>query len=121
MPNPTLTRMYAPAMYATLKRIQYKDWILSLEAVGEFFGIRIRFYAPCAITGEHRLQTGRLWILEDPITEDSIIKTVFAAIKACEEHEMMEFFKVDGVPPFSPHTSITEHKKAFTSTFAQEQ
>jgi len=49
---------------------------------------------------------GRKWFLSQYMTEDEIIKTVYAAIEACVKHEVMKAFKYTGTIVFNPNVSI---------------
>ncbi len=78
----------------------------ALSGGGRIF-IQILFSAPCQKTGEFKERRGRKWYLSDYMTEDEVIKTAFAALKAVVEHEVMEGFKFNKVPVFNPHVSYT--------------
>ena len=54
-------------------------------------------------TGEVKEWHGRKWYLSDHMTDDEVVKTCFAALKATVEHEVMESFLVGGVKVFNPH------------------
>jgi hypothetical protein len=49
---------------------------------------------------------GRKWYLSSHMTEDEVLKTCFVAFQAAVQHEVMEGFKLGGIPPFNPHASI---------------
>lgn len=51
---------------------------------------------------------GRKWYLSEHMTDDEIVKTVYAAFRMAVEHEVLEGFTVDGVRVFNPHTPFTE-------------
>ena len=50
--------------------------------------------------------SGRVWFIEDPVSEDNLIKTALAAALQCEEHECRESFTYKGVRLFDPHISV---------------
>lgn len=58
-------------------------------------------------TKERKVWRGRKWYLSQYMTNDEIVKTAFAAIKAAVEHEVMEGFRMDGKLLFNPHTPYT--------------
>lgn len=51
---------------------------------------------------------GRKWYLSDHMTEDEIVKTLYAAFEAVVKHEIMEGFKVNEVVLFNPHVHYKE-------------
>jgi hypothetical protein len=72
--------------------------------------LQVSYYAPCVKGNAPDLQwwKGRKWYLSDHMTEDEIIKTAFAAVKAAVDHEVMEGYKVDDIILFNPHVSFEE-------------
>jgi hypothetical protein len=75
--------------------------------VGRVF-IQAVYNTPCTKTGKHDDWRGRKWYLSTHMTDDEIIKTVYCAVKAAVEHEMMEGFKVDGIILFNPHINFEQ-------------
>lgn len=73
--------------------------------VGRIY-IQVGYVAPCAKTGKREVWKGRKWYLSSHMTDDEIVKTCYAAFKACVEHEVMEGFKVDGKVLFNPHINF---------------
>lgn len=86
-----------------LDNIRYKNWVCS------FNGFRRTLWwswcAPCAVTGEHKLQTSRQWFVESP-TRESVLRTAFSAVKMAELHEAAEFFLYNGDRVFDPHKAV---------------
>ncbi len=102
---------------AIIERITYKDgW--SIEVTDDWT-LRVNFTAPDMITGEPFNFRGRRWPVRPDNTEDEIVGTAFLSIKIAEEHEVMEFFKLDGVSIFNPHITPAARKIAFSLTFPE--
>lgn len=70
--------------------------------------IQIAYKAFCTKTQQLDEWRGRKWYLSEHMTEDEVIKTVYAAFKAAVEHEIMEGFKIDGITLFNPHVDYKE-------------
>jgi hypothetical protein len=70
--------------------------------------IQMIYNAMCIKSGEMEEWHGRKWYLSDYMTDDEVVKTVWAAFKASVEHEMLEGFKVDRVVLFNPHVDHNE-------------
>lgn len=70
--------------------------------------IQIIYNAVCSKTGNIENWNGRKWYLSGYMTDDEIIKTIYAAFKSSIEHEIMEGFKVDGKILFNPHVNFEE-------------
>ena len=70
--------------------------------------IQIIYDAICVKTGVCEIWHGRKWYLSEHMTDDEIIKTIYAAFKTAIEHEIMEGFKVDGKILFNPHINFEE-------------
>lgn len=66
--------------------------------------IQCRYRTRCAITRKLRTWHGRKWYLSEHMLIDEIVKTAYAAFKACVEHEVMEGFTWGGDQVFNPHT-----------------
>lgn len=66
--------------------------------------IQCCYEAACSVTGDIKEWHGRKWYLSDHMTDDEVVKTAYAAIKATVEHEVMENFTLGGVKVFNPHT-----------------
>jgi hypothetical protein len=94
---------------AYIERITYKPgWRIRVDPWhmdGHQLLLTLEWDAPCAVTGRPKLQVSARHIL-DPLlcdSERSVLTQVLWAIKRAEEHETLEFLKVDGVAPFDPH------------------
>jgi len=70
--------------------------------------IQIIYNALCGSAGEIKEWRGRKWYLSDFMTEDEVVKTIYAAFELCVKHELMEGFTVDGVKVFNPHIDYRE-------------
>lgn len=68
--------------------------------------LQVGYTSPCSKTGVKQEWVGRKWYLSEFMLDDEVVKTAFAAFKAAIEHEVLEAFKVDGVPLFNPHTNF---------------
>jgi hypothetical protein len=104
-----------PAIDAALKRIRYKDWVLTYERHHGYYLLFWQFTTPDYSEEGYQypatFDTANLWstrkhyVSANASVED-IIRTAFLAVKIAEEHETLEAFHVDGVAPFDPHRSI---------------
>ena len=70
--------------------------------------IQIVYDAVCSKTGKVETWHGRKWYLSEYMTDDEIIKTIYAAFEAAIKHEILEGFKVDGKILFNPHVNFEE-------------
>lgn len=70
--------------------------------------LQVVYDAPCTKTNEVKEWHGRKWYLSEYMTKDEIIKTGFAAFKACVEHEVMEGYKFKNIIVFNPHVNFEE-------------
>lgn len=98
-------------MIEVLDRVQYKrGWALVTgcdhTSPPRRPYLRWSFYAPCADTGEEKLQQGRTWYLSAHMTAGELVQTAFAAALQAEEHECREFFTFQGLRIFGPHLSL---------------
>lgn len=99
--------MSKPEVKALLKRLSYKDW--EIWSFGSFkeMSLWLVWRAPCSKTGAIVTQRSREWtIYPQALTPDALVKTVFLAIKTAEEHETLEFFKLDKKAVFDPHKEV---------------
>lgn len=58
--------------------------------------VRINLLGPCNHTGEVSLHKGRLWYINPDMSDDAIVRTIFAAYKMFLMHEASEQFKYGG-------------------------
>lgn len=108
---------------AILAEIGYKDWEVRLgwddghwegsACAGDLYWvdgtdnwIQVRFH------DKGKLQSCRKWRLSVHMTTSEVVQTVFAAIKAAEEHETREKFLYKGVNIFGPHFSVDQLAEA---------
>jgi hypothetical protein len=97
---------------AFIRRVSYKpDWTIAVMskdyAPHGLVCMRISFLAPDATNPNAPVETqvcGQE--IFDPYmiaNEEQLKHMVFRVFKRAEDHELREFFKVDGVAPFDPH------------------
>ena len=79
--------------------------LLAPVSMGRVY-IQLEYNSKCNKDGDNDYWKGRKWYLSEHMTDDEIIKTCYAAFKACVEHEIMEGFKVDGKMLFNPHIKL---------------
>jgi hypothetical protein len=70
--------------------------------------VQITYSSPCSKTGQVEEWKGRKWYLSEYMTDDEVIKTVWAAFEAAVKHEIMEGFKINGMVLFNPHVDYLE-------------
>jgi hypothetical protein len=78
--------------------------------------VQICYQAPCSKAGSPLEWHGRKWYLSEHMTDDEIVKTIYAAFETAIKHEIMEGFKVNGIILFNPHT----HYKALLNVSHNE-
>lgn len=102
----------------TLNRISYKPgWLVAFrEHTADIWMMWACFTTVDALDGVPISLESRVWYVTPTFSEDDLIQTAFMMIKQTEEHELMEFFKVDGIAPFNPHIPISAHMQAFRET-----
>jgi len=69
-------------------------------------GIQVGCLLPCVNSQEEVWQWGRTWLIEHGATQDSVIKTVYLAVKQFVEHEAAEGIMFRGVRVFDPHKEL---------------
>lgn len=102
-----------------LSRISYKPgYMLVLKEVySDVWHLWTSFVTIDAVDGKPVELHGRVWLVDPTFNEDALINTVFMMLKQLEEHELMEFFKVDGLAIYNSHVSISAHKQAYRECF----
>lgn len=99
--------MTPAAIAAYIQRITYKPgWRLCAEPWHwDQVRLLIKWEAPCAFTGQPCVQVSASHIIDLLCIRDErdVLTQVLWAIKRAEEHETLEFLKLDGVAPFDPH------------------
>lgn len=98
-----LNRISLTCLDKTFNLILNKD-----KKGGNRLYIQIEYSNSCTKT--HKIETwkGRKWYLSDHMTNDEVIKTVYAAFEAAVKHEIMEGFKIDNKVLFNPHINFEE-------------
>lgn len=93
-----------------LSLIEYKDWEFRLLDKGDGYNFQFRFYTPDNNNpqGKKELQSCRKWYLSPYSTKSEVVRTVFKAVQAAEEHELCERFRYKGIQPFNPHLDIED-------------
>lgn len=93
---------------ALVDRVTYRDdyfWIVGRTPGMKYPYLQIAHHRPEAITGRRAWGKGGKAYISEHATDSEIFQTMFGLAKAYEEHEVREFFRVDGVRPFGPHIS----------------
>ena len=88
---------------ALLQRVTYKDWDF---VVGRDSGPDGEVWVQVIFEADGALQKCRKWRLSKFMTDSEIVQTAFAAVRAAEEHETREHFRLDETPIFGPHFSV---------------
>ncbi len=57
-------------------------------------------------SNEMSWQVGRRWIIEESMSDEDVVRTVFAAILMFAEHELRENFTYHGKRVMNPHFKI---------------
>lgn len=70
------------------------------------FLFQIRFKDADINTGEMMWQHCRKWFISSWSTETEVVRTVYKAIFAAEEHEICEKFKYKNASIYNPHTPV---------------
>lgn len=100
---------------ASIKRITYKPgWRLVATPYNQSSGwydgehtvaIRCEFTAPCSVTGAEAIQVCAQRLIDGRFITDekALFNRVLHIVRQAEEHEVLEFFKVDGKPLYDPY------------------
>lgn len=83
--------------------------------------IQLEYYARCSKTKRIETYKGRKWYLSEHMTDDEIVKTVYAAFEMAVKHEVLEGFTVDDIPLFNPHVDFEELLKISHKEVTREQ
>lgn len=67
---------------------------------------QLEYKDKCVKTKKKETWKGRKWYLSEFMTDDEIVKTIWAAFEACVKHEILEGFKVDNKSLFNPHLNF---------------
>lgn len=88
---------------------------------GQRVYIQLEYDARCAKTQKIATYRGRKWYLSEHMTNDEIVKTVYAAFEMAVKHEILEGFTVDNIPLFNPHVDFEELLKVSHKEVTREQ
>lgn len=91
-----------------LADIQYRDWTFHVQNKGDGFLLQVSFMAPDSSNGKVAVQKSRKWYISSHSCRNEVIRTVYKAIVAAEEHERDENFKYKDVAVFDPHRSLDD-------------
>jgi hypothetical protein len=93
---------------ALVERVTYREdyrWIVGTTPGMRYPYLQIAHWRPDAVTGEPGEGQGGKAYISEHATDSEIFQTMLGLAKAYEEHEVREFFLVDGRRPFGPHIS----------------
>jgi hypothetical protein len=93
-------------------RITYKKgWQVETRHLRDMLCIRLSFLAECAVTGKSEVQVCSTHTFPDFVLhhmdERSWCNKMLWVFRQAEEHELREFFKLDGVAIYDPHKGET--------------
>lgn len=100
------TRRQYKRIKALVDRVTYREdytFIVGLTEGMRYPYVQISHYRPDAITGKMGMGKGGKAYISQWATDSEIFQTLFGLAKAYEEHEVREFFHVDGERVFGPH------------------
>lgn len=91
-----------------LNRISYKKGFkLTLSFLWDDFAVLAIDTKVVDSETDKRYNTGIKRIIElNRLDKSTFIRAVYITLNGWEQHECQEFFKVDGVPVYNPHTDI---------------
>jgi len=93
---------------ALVDRVSYRDgyrWIVDTTPGMKYPYLQIAHWRPDAVTGVEAWGQGDKAYISAHATDSEIFQTMLGLAKAYEEHEVREFFLIDGKRPFGPHIS----------------
>lgn len=93
---------------AVCDRVTYKKgWAIECSVNSDVLVLRLSFLAPCAVTGREDIQVcsqhGFNSAMLECMDEAAFCNRLLWVFRQAEEHEMLEFFKLDGVAIYDPH------------------
>lgn len=100
------TREQYKRIKALVKRVKYRDdytFIVGLTEGMKYPYVQISHMRPDSVTGKMGNGKGGKAYISQYATDSEIFQTLFGLAKAYEEHEVREFFLVDGARVFGPH------------------
>lgn len=92
-----------------LKDCQLPDGLaahLRYDAERRSYYVQVQGMRPCVMTGETVLQKGGKRYLSPHMVESELVRLVFGATQAFQEHELREGFTYKGKRVFGPHISM---------------
>lgn len=90
-------------LHDLINRISYKPGY-HLVLAGRI--LQASFEREDTYTGEPGVGFGSPVAIPADAEPGDVVRTAFGLFKAIEEHECREWFRVDGVQPFSPHIEL---------------
>lgn len=104
------TRQQYKRIKKLVERVTYREdytFIVGLTEGMCYPYVQISHMRPDAITGKMGVGKGGKAYISQYATDSEIFQTLFGLAKAYEEHEVREFFHVDGKRVFGPHIKTT--------------
>jgi hypothetical protein len=83
-----------------------RDYHFNVEEIGGSVTIELRHWRPDADTGVMAWGSGGKRPIKPDATDSEIVRVLFAAALAYEEHEVREFFTYRGKRIMGPHISV---------------
>src|SRR4051812_35559338 len=85
-------------------RIEYARPLVSIQCDED--GFEVVAIRPDTYTGEQRVGYGGHRTVTDDMSDSQIVRAMFGALLAFEEHEAREAFTFDGARIFGPHIDV---------------
>ena len=103
-------------------RISYKpNWNLCLKEVTDtIWLLSASFITVDSVDARPTSLETRYWLVDPTFSEYDIVYTAFLCLEEAENHEIKEFFKVDGVSIFNPHITMSARKEAVRASFGPD-
>lgn len=104
------TRNQYDRIKALSGRVAYREdygFIVGLTEGMKYPYIQIWHKRPDAISGKVSVGKGGKAYISEWATDSEIFQTMFGLARGYEEHEVREFFRVDGEQVFGPHIKTT--------------
>lgn len=104
------TRRQYKRIKKLVDRVTYREdytFIVGLTEGMRYPYVQISHVRPDCITGKMGVGKGGKAYISEHATDSEIFQTLFGLAKAYEEHEVREFFHVDGERVFGPHIKTT--------------
>lgn len=98
---------HAARLQSLIERVSYRNatyyFRVGLTPGMKYPFVQIAHLRPDSTTGEQGWGFGGKAYISEHVTDSEVFQTLFGLAKAYEEHEVREFFLVDGKRPFGPH------------------